>query len=248
MNKIDRKNKKLKFSIYLLGLLLAAVTVFAVLDRLPAFWENFTGTSEGITEQQSKGKIDLTVLVNSDNEYAEAPPELVSVYDYKTGSYFVKDKNVLLNKQAVLALNEMMDGFYSQTGLKTVNVISGYRSVAVQEEIYRKNILSKGRTYTEKYVQKPGYSEHHTGLAIDLAIFHSENGTSEDFDGEGEYRWITENAYKYGFIVRYPPNKAEITGIEYEPWHFRYVGVKAAKYITKHNLCLEEYVRLYVLK
>lgn len=185
---------------------------------------------------------DELVLVNADHPFCGKPKELVCVFENKTKSYFVKDKNVYIHKSAMTALNDMMDDFYNETGLKTVNVISAYRSIESQADLYDKIEFSYGKDYAEKYAQKPQYSEHHTGLAIDLGIFHSEDGSSETFDGSGKYKWFLENCQDYGFILRYEKEKEDITGINYEAWHFRYVGKKAAKYISENNLCLEEYL------
>lgn len=126
----------------------------------------------------------------------------------------------------------------------TLWISSGYRSPEKQQQLIdaevKKNMRDEGLD-EESALQKamltmtePGYSEHNTGLAIDL------NGvTSIDTP---EYEWLCEHAPEYGFILRYPENKEDITGIDFEGWHFRYVGVEHAKYITEHNMCLEEYI------
>ena len=108
--------------------------------------------------------------------------------------------------------------------------------------------MKDGMTYLEAYrigsmnVTVPGTSEHHIGLALDIL---TGSYTSMD-DGFGETEagiWLAENAPDYGFILRYPSGKEEITGIVYEPWHFRYVGIKYSKYITQHGICLEEFLK-----
>ena len=85
-------------------------------------------------------------------------------------------------------------------------------------------------------VARPGYSEHNTGLAIDF------NGVSADFENTKEFQWLQEHGAEYGFIPRYPKGKEGITHIMYEPWHYRYVGVEAAKEIKESGMCLEEYI------
>lgn len=230
--------------LYAFAVFCAVFIVLFSVDRLvPLAKELLSDNRE--QKQTAEAAVDnsenVLLLVNGRHEYTKQPSSLVSVYDYKSKSYLVKDKNVLLKKQAVLALNEMMDDFQKETGLSDINVISGYRSVEAQKELYRKSLLSHGKAYTDKYVQKPGFSEHHSGYAVDFSIYDKDTGSSEDFTCQREYRWIGENAWRYGFILRYPQDKSDITGIDYEPWHFRYVGKKAAKYITAHSLCLEEY-------
>ena len=104
-----------------------------------------------------------------------------------------------------------------------------------------REVLAVGQTEASRWVAKPGGSEHHTGYALDLAIYTDE-GESRDFTGEGAYGWINENCSKYGFIVRYPDEKSGITGIAYEPWHHRYLGEPHAKLATELGLCYEEYI------
>ena len=91
----------------------------------------------------------------------------------------------------------------------------------------------------EKYVAIPGTSEHQLGLSVDI------NADQTKCSSEKVYSWLDNNAYKYGFIKRYPSSKSYITGINNEPWHYRYVGKEAAATIKKQNLCLEEYLKKY---
>ena len=124
-------------------------------------------------------------------------------------------------------------------------VRAGYRSEEDQEDLmedkieaYRQEGYSQREAEheAEKWVAKPGTSEHELGLAVDI---NAEGQT----DGNRLYQWLAEHSWKYGFILRYPAEKEEITGIDYEPWHFRYVGKQAAKEMYEKDLCLEEYVR-----
>lgn len=122
-------------------------------------------------------------------------------------------------------------------------IVSAYRTNEEQREMYQDKIniyINEGYSEsiaTEKaagWVAKPGYSEHETGLAVDI---NAESGNVDTV-----YNWLSANSYKYGFIVRYPTNKSDITGINYEPWHFRYVGEEAAEYIYNNDLTFEEYI------
>lgn len=241
----QRKDRKTKAVIYALAIVCAFIIISVSFNRLSLIADSLLSGNRSQSPESHRviDKSENTLLlVNASHEYQKQPSDLVSVFDYKSRSYLVKDKNVLLKKEAISALNDMMDDFQKETGLNNINVISGYRSVETQQELYSQYMRTRGKAYTKKYVQKPGASEHHTGYAVDFSIYYRDTGKSEDFKGQGEYGWITKNAYKYGFILRYPQDKAEITGIAYEPWHFRYVGKKAAKYIDSHSLCLEEYV------
>lgn len=119
---------------------------------------------------------------------------------------------------------------YEQQKAIMINKISQLRLEGFDKEDAKENAL--------KWVAMPGTSEHELGLAVDI---NAENGTN----GKDAYKWLSENSYKFGFIVRYPASKSEITGISYEPWHFRYVGKKHAMEIYKSGLCLEEYIRFF---
>ena len=114
-----------------------------------------------------------------------------------------------------------------------LTIFSGYRSFEKQEKIWSNNP-------NENYVAKPGYSEHQTGLAIDVS--RKDIGLTKNFKNTKEYQYLKNNAYKYGFIIRYPEDKEYITGYLFEPWHLRYVGEDIAKEIYEHNLTLEEYL------
>ncbi len=114
---------------------------------------------------------------------------------------------------------------------------SGYRSYKSQEEVYEDRVRSQGRRLADAYVAKPGFSEHQTGLCMDIT-------NQEKFFVEGtvEADWLKENCSKFGFIIRYPKGKEDVTGKEYEPWHIRYVGKDVAKYIYDNGITLEEYI------
>ena len=141
------------------------------------------------------------------------------------------------------ALQDMFDEM-RENGVYPV-VASGYRTTQMQQQILDDKIQefeSQGLSYeeakssAEEWVALPGYSEHESGLAVDI------NADGIHSTGEEVYSWLSENADQYGFIQRYPEDKTEITGIAYEPWHYRYVGEKAAAEIKKQGICLEEYL------
>lgn len=124
-------------------------------------------------------------------------------------------------------------------------VASGYRSVAEQEAILQRAVeenvaqgmtVSQARATALRTIAEPGHSEHHTGLAVDL------NDVSDGFEQTEAYRWLRENAAQYGFVQRYRADKADITGIDNESWHYRYVGREHALAMEELDLCLEEYV------
>lgn len=117
---------------------------------------------------------------------------------------------------------------------------SGYRSYNYQKELYNNYVEKDGKKAADTYSARPGHSEHQTGLAFDL------NTVTDDFQYTNEGVWINHNCYKYGFILRYPKGKEEITGYKYEPWHLRYVGVELATklYNDGNWITLEEHFKL----
>ncbi len=126
----------------------------------------------------------------------------------------------------------------------TLRVVSGYRSFDYQVNLFDKYVRKDGYEKANKYSALPGQSEHQTGLAVDVDNNSDKKYTvSVKFEETDAFKWLTKNAYKYGFILRYPKGKEDITGYSYEPWHYRYVGdIDIAKEISDNNLTLEEYM------
>lgn len=120
--------------------------------------------------------------------------------------------------------------------------ISGYRSYSVQENLYNSRVEVKGIEKTRQYTAEPGASEHQTGLAIDI-VCNDYPYLDEEFENTDAFKWLFNNCYKYGFILRYQKGKEDITGYNYEPWHFRYIGdVDIAKDIMERGICFEEFI------
>lgn len=167
--------------------------------------------------------------------------ELVCIYDEKSSSYYVRDREVYLSPTAMGPLNALLDDFLAQGGSKTINVVAGHRTEEFQQHLFDQSAERNGLDHAKKYVAQPGGSEHHTGLVVDLSILYGD-GTSGDYDGTGEYAWINGNCHNYGWVVRYEAGKEALTGIWDEPWHFRYVGIPHATAMAGRGLCLEEYI------
>ncbi|AZB43200.1 D-alanyl-D-alanine carboxypeptidase family protein [Bacillus sp. FJAT-42376] len=119
--------------------------------------------------------------------------------------------------------------------------VSGYRSYKRQEGIFRQEIADKGEKRAEEAVALPGQSEHQTGLAMDISSRSVNLELTKEFGETAEGKWVRENAYKFGFIIRYLNDKENITEYMYEPWHLRYVGKETAGILHEKNLTLEEY-------
>ncbi len=125
-------------------------------------------------------------------------------------------------------------------------VNSSYRDYASQEELYNTYKDSYGTTAADAVASRPGYSEHQTGLSVD--IFSKDNTSTKTFKESNAYNWLVNNSYKYGFILRYPEGKENLTGYEFEAWHYRYVGKKIAKDVHDKNLTYEEYYAYFLEK
>lgn len=122
---------------------------------------------------------------------------------------------------------------------------SSFRDYSSQETLYKKEEKINGKEQTDKVIARPGHSEHQLGLSLDIDLYRKKYEKFEDTD---EYKWLVDNSYKYGFILRYPKEKENVTGYLYEPWHFRYVGEKIAKYIYENNITFDEYYAYYIEK
>ena len=180
-------------------------------------------------------KYSTTVLVNQHNMLnKDFKPELVELDKCSSDEHY-------LSKEAKEAYDKMCDAATSEGYLIEAN--SSYRDYDTQVATVNYYLKFYGEDYTNKYVAKPGYSEHQTGLAIDVK---SKNGSP--FKTTKEYKWMVDNSYKYGFILRYPEGREEELGYSAESWHFRYVGEEIAKYIYENNLIYDEYYALFLDK
>lgn len=140
---------------------------------------------------------------------------------------------------AATALEEMFAAA-EDDGLHLV-LRCGFRSYKLQKSIYSWNLKTYGYYEVTRYHALPGTSEHQTGLAVDLCCEATNYENNFDIIQTPEYAWLLNNAHRYGWILRYPKHKTEITGYNFEPWHFRYVGVELATYLKYNDLTLEEY-------
>ncbi|MFS0560045.1 M15 family metallopeptidase [Terribacillus sp. 179-K 1B1 HS] len=147
-----------------------------------------------------------------------------------------------MRKEAAEALEELFAAS-QKDGMELV-AASGYRSEARQKEIYENNVATQGQEETDKVSSRPGRSEHQTGLAIDLTSAEMALALEETFIDTDEGKWLAEHAHEYGFIIRYPEGKSDITGYSYEPWHIRYVGKDLAKQIYEEGTTLEEHFQM----
>lgn len=176
---------------------------------------------------------DFLVLVNKyhklSNDYVPSDLETInSKYQwYGRSNQLRKDARIAFEEMCKAALN---DNIYIYAG-------SGYRSYSTQLYLYNNYVSRDGFAAAETYSARAGYSEHQTGLAMDIA-----NKTDFISEGDKEYDWLVANSYKYGFILRYPKDKEKITGYIYEEWHYRYVGKDIAKEVYDSGLTYDEFM------
>ncbi|MDV4149591.1 M15 family metallopeptidase [Clostridium sp. AL.422] len=200
-------------------------------------YTNDISTSSNNTNKlgENTNESDELLLVNDNNELEkDYIPDGLTIPNIE----FTMDVN---NEEKHVAsivkdpLEKMIDEARNQGIILLGN--SAYRSYKSQKRVYDDRVRLQGKELANMYVAKPGYSEHQTGLCIDI--------TNQDkylVKGTIESDWLEENSYKFGFIIRYPQGKQNITGIEYEPWHIRYVGEAVANYIYSNGITLEEYL------
>ena len=163
------------------------------------------------------------------------PDDLVNV----DGSYCMQD-GVMLKSEAYEHLKEMFEAAREEDYYFYIS--TAYRSYDFQKALYDSYLLKDSAEVVDTYSSRPGFSDHQTGLACDIGM---PGYKFEMFTDTDECRWLHENAYKYGFILRYPEGKENITKYKYESWHFRYVGVEVSTYIYENNITLEEYVAYF---
>lgn len=185
------------------------------------------------------------ILVNYENPYVfpEDESELVTVYEHMSDDYRVAYNTFLLDRDVMDVFNDFAAALREAAGERCLLINSTYRSYADQELTYNNYVTDYGEEAAREYVSDPGYSEHHTGLAMDLTIL-LDDGTYQKMADYEHYDVINTICVEYGFIHRYPATKEGYTHIAHEPWHYRYVGVPHSYVISKEKYCLEEYITL----
>ncbi len=198
---------------------------------------NLNLDKEDYTDYVEISKFSYDIVVNKHRKLTENfNPHLVTISEK-----YAAEKGLKASAVAIKAFIKMANDAEKE-GLGLI-INSSYRSYEDQEDIENTYRDLYGENYVTKYVAKPGFSEHQTGLAFDIG-----SKTSNVFANSKEYKWMLENAYKYGFILRFPKKYENITGFRSEPWHYRYVGKKIAKYIYENDITLEEYFVLFLDK
>ena len=182
----------------------------------------------------------MLILVNKehpiDKDYK--PADLVKI------KYFVSDRSETtryMRAEAAEAFHNLVDKA-AANGIE-LKMTTAYRSYNFQKILFDNYVAKEGEEAANQYSARPGQSEHQTGLSVDVSSPSVGYQLSDDYGKTEEGKWLAENAYRFGFVIRFPKGKEEITGYQYEPWHIRYVGLTAAKEIYEQNLTLEEFLQ-----
>jgi len=217
------------------------------LDRYITYKEN----NNNLDNQQ----IIKNVNMNLDKKYYEetepakylnTPQILVNKHYYLENNYEPENLETISTKYALSGMRlvkeakEAFEKMSADAKKENMNIIamSTYRSYDYQVDLYNRYVKQDGKEAADKYSGRPGHSEHQTGLAVD--VFDNEIDYTK-FEKTNEFKWMDKHAHEYGFILRFPKDKENETGYIYESWHYRYVGIDAAKYIKENNISFEEY-------
>jgi len=218
-------------------------------------------------DNKKKDLKDIVSIVNvkANNDWYES--DVVSPTDMSKGNLILVNKFHYLSEEFVpsditsvslsyayegqKATKEVVDAFVDMASSAKDDDIqllvnSSYRDYKKQEAIYKDFYYSEGSSYADKYAARAGYSEHQTGLCLD--IFTSGESNTENFDETEAFKWLSKNAHKFGFILRYPKDKEFLTGYEYESWHYRYLGKDIATKVYESGLTYDEYYAFYLDK
>lgn len=193
-------------------------------------------TTKKKTQKPPSSK-NVDILVNANNPVPD---------DWKVDLVELRNGNQI-DKRAYPSLQKMMDDARAE-GYNPL-ICSSYRSTSYQQKLFDDSVRAKKNSgmsekkaikETEKWIAVPGTSEHETGLAVDIVSLENQNLDNSQLNSACQ-KWLMKHCYDYGFILRYPKDKTKVTGIGFEPWHYRYVGYDIAQYIKKNGICLEEY-------
>lgn len=248
---IKNKNKFIRGIIIIILLLTVIITVFYYLISMTInmLFKKDDKEESNISNIENTIKNEITIPVNANEEVLSEWNLLLVNKDNSVDRDYIPeleeiDDGIKFDKRAIKYLNNMINAMYKDKATP-IWIASAYRSYEKQEELFNNKVeyyKKQGKSQeaaeelAQKVVQRPEMSEHNLGLAADF------NTVTNEFENTKAFKWLQENAQNYGFILRYPKDKQEITGITYESWHWRYVGVEDAKIIKEKGYCLEEYI------
>jgi D-alanyl-D-alanine carboxypeptidase len=236
LERITKKDEKRRTTFFLRWLSLAVL----VLAGIVLAFANARG------EEADAPQSGYLILVNWSNPVPyDRPGRLVGLDDTFGDAVYLLNPNGFINEQVGEAALAMFEAA-KEDGVSGYMVTTAYRSVAHQQELFEARCLKEPGYGSDPFnfpvkVLPGEYSEHTTGLALDI-LAEDYRSADDGYTDTAQGKWLAENAYRFGFILRYPKGKENITGVIYEPWHYRYVGVNAAKEMYESGQCLEEYL------
>lgn len=228
--------------------------IFENLDRYLAYY------NKNKTDKLSH----IVSIVNVKADYEFYDEEIVEKTDTTKGNLMLVNKFHYLTKdytpENIVSIrnthaygdNEIIEEVYNAfknmwTDAKkedlSLIITSSYRDYDFQNQLWNKYAFSNSEVWADSVSARAGYSEHQTGLSLDIVTYSS---NMNDFENTDEFAWLQKNAHKYGFILRYPKDKTDITGYDYESWHYRYVGIEMATKIKKEGITYDEYYAYYI--
>ena len=166
------------------------------------------------------------------------PDDLTEIEDYAPDR---AESTRYMRAEAAKAFGMLVDKA-AEDGV-VIKMTTAYRSYDFQKILFDSYVEKEGEEKANTFSAKPGQSEHQTGLAVDISSPSVDYQLSDEYGKTKEGKWLADNAYRFGFILRFPKGKEDITGYQFEPWHLRYVGLTAAKEIYDQDLTLEEYLQ-----
>ncbi len=237
----------------LLVLLLIVIIGVVIAVNFPAIkgmlgWGNEQNKIDEAAAQlarQESAEQGLLILVNKQHplDINYKPDDLTAM------AYYALDRSAtarFMRAEAAAAFSQLVEAA-SREGLE-LKMTTAYRSYDFQKMLYNNYVSQSGEEEADRFSAKPGQSEHQTGLAVDVSSASVGYELIDAFGDTSEGKWLAKHAHEYGFILRYPQGKEEITGYVYEPWHLRYVGLFVANEIYKSGVTLEEYLIEYDLE
>lgn len=209
--------------------------------------QNQNAANELIKQQarEEAAQQGLLILVNKQHPVDKSfkPDDLTKM------KYFVSDREEItryMRAAAVPAFNLLVEKA-AEDGI-VLKMTTAYRSYAFQEILYNNYVSQYGEEEANRFSAKPGKSEHQTGLAVDVSAQSVDYQLTEEFGETLEGKWLAAHSHEFGFIIRYPKGKEDLTGYSYEPWHLRYVGLSVANEVYEEGVTLEEYLLEYDIK
>ncbi len=246
------KQKKTPLIIAIVSSILLIGTVGGVIGYILLTKPAKQNTANSTTAPQStEESTDNSLLSFDKKRYSIDDPDSIWIItnkqrpltsDFKPKELTSVDKGEQLRSEAAQALQQLIAGA-SATNI-SLRPISGYRSFERQKSVYEGYVKSDGQGQADTYSARPGYSEHQTGLGIDVGNGSGQCDLEICFATTAGGKWVAANAHTYGFIIRYSKDKTPITGYQYEPWHLRYVGVDLANELRSKNQTMEEFFSL----